>query len=123
MHNHRRLEVWRRSNALAVEVYRHLAAVRWRRENTVSDQLRRAVAAVPANIAAGAGNATDAQFARYLGIAAGSCRETDSHLELAVAIGLISTDQYHRWSDELDQLVRMLTALQRRVRAPRRAKG
>lgn len=117
MHNHRRLHVWRRANDVAIEIHRHFAAQRRRRELALAEQMKRSVASIAANIAEGAGQGTDAQFARYLGIAGGSCREAENHLELAVAIGIVSEAQYRRWAGELGQLARMLTALQRRVRS------
>jgi four helix bundle protein len=116
MHNHRKLDVWRRAHGLAVEVYGHLGPRTGRRHVALAEQLKRAVASIAANIAEGAGQGTDAQFARFLGIAAGSAREVDNHLALAVAIGLISEDQYRRWLAEAGVVSRQLIALQRRLR-------
>ncbi len=117
MHNHRKLLVWQRAHALAVEVYRHSATMRGRRYAALSEQLKRAVASIPANIAEGAGVGTDAQFARHLAIAAGSAREVDNHLAMAVAVGLITEAQYHHWLGEVAIVSRQLVALQRRLRA------
>ena len=55
----------------------------------LSLQLTKAAGSVPANIAEGYGLMSKAQFRKYLRIANGSLKEVETHLELAVRVGLL----------------------------------
>lgn len=116
MHNHERLLVWQRAHELSVAVCRATARDRGRGVRTAVAQFERAVTSIPANIAEGAGQSTDAQFARFLDIAAGSSQEALSHLRLIADIGLLPSGDHAEWREELVAIRRMLAALARRFR-------
>lgn len=71
---------------------------------------------IPSNIAEGAGQPTDRQFANFLGHALGSINETESHLSLAAALGMFQRPDLAQWQNELLQLRRMTIGFQRRLR-------
>ncbi|WP_411280209.1 four helix bundle protein [Gemmatimonas sp.] len=82
MQDFTKLRVWHEAHAFAVAIDRALAtAVKGRADLT--NQLRRAAESIPANIAEGAGQVTDPQFARFLAVALGSTTESTNHLMLA----------------------------------------
>lgn len=73
---------------------------------------------VPTNIAEGAGQPTDRQFASFLGHALGSINESLSHLVLAERLHLLPDALIADWQTELLELRRMTLAFQRRLRSP-----
>ncbi len=123
MHNHERLVVWRRALDVSVEICNIAARYRGRRHAALLNQITRAVASIPANIAEGAGQSTDAQFARFLDVALGSLQELQSHLHLAAGVGLFPEPQVERWRNELVAIRRMLNGLARHMRNDPREPG
>lgn len=60
----------------------------------LTSQTRRAAVSVPANIAEGQGRRSKKEFCQFLGNARGSLLELDTHLELALRFGYISSQQH-----------------------------
>ena len=116
MHNHERLDVWKRAIALSCDVCAAADRHRGKRYQGLLSQLSRSVASIPANIAEGAGQSTDAQFARFIDVAIGSTQETHSHLYLAQGLRLFRHDQAEQWLNELVSIRRMLNGLSRHLR-------
>ncbi|MEA3245648.1 MAG: four helix bundle protein [Gemmatimonadota bacterium] len=85
-------------------------------------QLRRALLSIVANIAEGAGSATAATFARYLGIAEASAHEAEALVLVARDAGLMAPAVADPQMDELRQLRAMLAALRRRAGAGKRTR-
>lgn len=83
----------------------------------LTSQIRRACSSIPANIAEGCGRDTDADFARFLQIAAGSASELDYHLLLAHDLKFITGIDYVTLSQGLTEVRKMLTAFIKRLRA------
>jgi four helix bundle protein len=115
MQDFRRLKVWEKSHALALDIYRLSERFPRRRGLALSSQLRRSALSIPANIAEGAGKASSAEFYRYLQIALGSASETLYHLLLARDTGLLASDQYDALSERVVEVRRMLTGLSKKV--------
>ena len=123
MYPFRRLSVWEKSHELTLRVYRLTDGTMTRRYPGLASQLRRSVAAVPANIAEGAGHATDPQFNRYLEIALASAREADYHLLLAKDLEAITERDYAVLEARLSEVQGMLMGLRKRVLERVRSKG
>lgn len=116
MYPFRKLSVWRRSHALALQVHEATEpAFQRRRYWSLIDQMRRAAMSVASNIAEGSGQATSAQFARYLTIALGSARELDYHVLLARDLAVLTSSDYARLDARVDQVSRMLIVFRNRV--------
>ena len=78
-----KLEVWRRSHGLSIEVYRLLADCRdW----GFKDQITRSANSISDNIAEGAERTSKAEFKQFLGYAKGSAGETRSQMLRAIAL-------------------------------------
>ena len=72
-----KLEVWRRSHGLSIEVYRLLADCRdW----GFKDQITRSANSISDNIAEGAERTSKAEFKQFLGYAKGSAGATRSQM-------------------------------------------
>jgi four helix bundle protein len=83
----------------------------------LTSQTRRASVSVVANIAEGCCRNGDADFARFLQMAAGSASEVEYHRLLSRDLELLKRDDYRRLSDEVVEVKRMLASLIQRLRA------
>jgi four helix bundle protein len=117
MQDFRRLTVWAKAHAAALEIFRATERMPRREGLALRSQLRRAALSIPANIAEGAGKSSNAEFRRYLEIALGSASETLYHLLLARDTGALSVARYDRLTDRIVEVRRMLTGLSKRVGA------
>src|SRR5688500_12982318 len=117
MHPFRKLAVWRRAHALALQVHEVTERNYQGRYWSLIDQMRRAATSVASNIAEGSGQATSAQFARYLTISLGSLRELDYQVLLARDLGIIASSDAVRLDARIDEVSRMLTVFHSRVTA------
>ena len=83
----------------------------------VADQLRRASKAVCALLVEGAGrqSGSDAEFRRYLVMAAGSADEARLWCDYAADLGYARPDEAQAWRDELREIARMLQGLRRQM--------
>jgi four helix bundle protein len=109
--NFRDLQVWRKSQALSVEIYRETARFPRGEMYGLTSQIRRAATSISANIAEGCGRGGRAELARYVQMARGSASELDCHLELARDLGFLPPAQYAKLVQSLSEIERMLTAL------------
>jgi four helix bundle protein len=116
MYPFRKLSVWRRAHALALQVHEATEpAFQRRRYWSLIDQMRRASISVAAKIAEGSGQVTSAQFAGYLTIALGSARELDYHVLLGRDLRVLTNSDYARLDARVDQVSRMLAVFRDRV--------
>ena len=81
--DYRKLEVWRKAHALAINVNRDAGTIRGARYGSLRSQLIRAAMSIPANIVEGRSQASERDFARFLRYALSSASEFEYHLTLA----------------------------------------
>ena len=86
------LFVWQKAFELSREVYRITVSEPFSRDWGLRDQIQRASVSVMSNIAEGFERYSNADFARFLAIARGSCAEVKSQLYLAYSLNYISDD-------------------------------
>jgi|SRR5665213_2546024 len=120
MQNYRRLPVWRKAHAIALNVYRLTERIPRRGHAGLIDQLRRASQSIAANIAEGTGRPTDKDFANFLNIALASATETQYHLEFAHAASIISANEFDLRNQELNDVRRQLTGFIKHLRKTKR---
>jgi four helix bundle protein len=78
----------------------------------LTSQLRRAAISIPSNIAEGQGRGTAPEFARFLRIAHGSLRETETQLLIAKRLGFLepaAADSALALAGEVGRLIQALT--------------
>lgn len=105
------LEVWKRSCALAVEIY---SLCRNWSDYSLKDQMQRAAVSIASNIAEGherRGN----DFVRFLRIAKGSAAELRTQIYIARKIGIIKQDRFAALVEESKQISKMLAGLQKSI--------
>jgi four helix bundle protein len=117
MHRFQKLVVWQRAHALSVALYGSDALDDSYRYRDLVRQLRRCAGSISANIAEGAGSSSRPAFANYLGIALASAHELECHLLLARDIGCIKHGRDDQFAREAEEIKRMLTVLQQRIRS------
>jgi len=76
-----------------------------------TSQIRRSSASIPANVAEGYGRQPRGEYVQFLRVARGSSKELETHLLLAVRVGLTQEDEIKTVMSLCDEQGRMLTAL------------
>lgn len=117
MQDFKKLDVWRKSHELVLQVYRSTPGGSERRFPALTGQLRRAAASVPANIVEGCGRASGREFARYLQLAVASANEVQYHLILARDLGMLPSPAFAKLEARAEQVKKMLVGLLRHVGA------
>jgi len=103
-----KLDVWRRSHAPSIEIYRLLADCRdW----GFKDQITRSANSISDNIAEGAERSGKAEFRQFLGYAKGSAGEARSQVLRAVALGYMQEETGRKLTSELCEISRMIHGL------------
>lgn len=117
MKDYRKIQVWRRSHPLTVEIYR-LTKLFLRDEMFgLTSQMRRAASSIPANIAEGAGREGDAEFKRFLIIALGSASELDYFILLGGELGYIEPAAANKAATEILEIRRMFGGFVQKLKA------
>ena len=102
------LEVWKRSSRLCVEVYKELALCK---DFGFKDQITRSSLSIPSNIAEGFERNTDKDGNKFFYYAKGSCGELRTQIYIGIEIGYIKKETGLIWTDETEQLSKMLFTL------------
>jgi four helix bundle protein len=111
---HEKLDAYRLSRELAVELYRCTAGFPQDERFGLTSQIRRAAVAIPANIAEGAARRSKREFSRFLLIARGSATELRLLLDIAHETGSLREEDFHRCEQKLDRVFAMTSGLIRR---------
>jgi four helix bundle protein len=119
----RKLQVWRKAHALAINAHRAAGRMRGQHHAAFRNQIIRSAMSVPTNIVEGRAQKTEASFARFLRIALASLSELEYHLVLARDIRALPTGEYHSLSSQAVEVRRMLHGLLNRLRAVDSPKG
>lgn len=109
--DYRKLIVWQKAKALAIEVYRVSETGPIARDFGLRDQMRRAAVSVPSNIAEGDERGGDRESVRYLFISKGSLAELRTQVEIADAVGSLVPADAARLISLCDELSRQIGAL------------
>ncbi|MCO4294285.1 four helix bundle protein [Solitalea sp. MAHUQ-68] len=112
MKPHQKLEVWRRSFRLVVDLYRLTSSFPSEEKFGIISQIRRAAVSVPVNISEGAARQTKKEFVQFLYIASGSLSELDTLILLSDELEFIKDkEQFTRVYAELESITKMLMGL------------
>ena len=120
MKDFRKLQVWEKSHALVLKVYKNSRTFPKEERYGLTSQLRRSAISIPSNIAEGCGRKGDAELSRFLNIALGSASELEYQCFLAQDLGYWQNDlDYKQINRETVEIKRMLAALISRLNADR----
>ena len=117
MADFKKLKVWQNSHELTLNAFKACEAIKGSTASVVRDQLLRAAMSIGSNIAEGSSKRSDRDFARYVRISLGSSTELENHLLLAGDLGLMPRDEFEKLNNELEEVRKMLTGLEKRLSA------
>ena len=113
------LIAWQRARKLAGYVYDVTCEGESARDFGLSRQMRRAAVSIRSNIAEGHERGGAAEYARFHGIAKGSCAELRSQLYVALDAAYVDRNTFADLLERTKELGRILGGLRRAVREHR----
>jgi four helix bundle protein len=102
------LDIWKRSTALSIDVYKKLADCR---DFGFRNQITRSCLGVPSNIAEGLERFSDKEKVRFLDIAKSSCGEFYTQTYIGIGIDAIPRQLGEQWMTEAKELSAMIGGL------------
>ncbi len=105
-----RLDVWKRSCRLSVEVYKNFASCK---DYGFKDQITRSSLSIASNIAEGVEKESDKDKARFINIAQGSSAELITQIYIGIEIGYVEKSIGLQWIREINEVLRMLNGLKK----------
>jgi len=99
---------WQKAQDFAVQVYSEFKKLK---DFGFKDQICRAVVSISNNIAEGFDRKTDADFARFVYIAIGSCSEVKSMLYLAIRLNYMEKDKASKLIEQANEISKILSGL------------
>jgi four helix bundle protein len=116
MRNYKDLQVWKKAHHLTLAIYVVTRCFPNEEKFGLTTQIRRSCASIGANLAEGCGRRSDGEMARFVQIAMGSGAELSYHLRLARDPDLLSKASFAQLRADLNEVMRMLSALSQSVR-------
>ena len=117
MSDFKRLRVWRKAHALALNVHRVAGRIRGKDYASLRSQMIRSAMSIPANIVEGRAQKSERDFGRFLGYAIGSTSELEYHLIAARDIKAITESDFLALLSQLIEVRKMLHGLLSRLSA------
>jgi four helix bundle protein len=115
------LHIFKESRALVSQIWKVTSAGQFARDFVLTNQIRRATVSVVSNIAEGFERESRQEFARFLGIAKGSCGEVRAQLLIALDQQYLNQEQHQILSSRAKQVSAGLANLARFLRNSRTA--
>ena len=112
----RDLEVWRKANQLAHEVFDLTETFPRSYLFDLTSQLRRAVLSIPTNLAEGCATSHSKEPVQFVNISKRSVSEAQYLLSFAFERKLVKESQFHNINERYEEVNRMLGGLRRSLR-------
>ena len=116
MADFKKLQVWQKAHALAVNVNK-IGGALGATHSSLRSQMIRAAMSIDANITEGRGQKSEREFVRYLNIAINSAYELESHLIMGRDLEVLKPSDYLMLLEQLVEVRRMLYGLVKHIRA------
>ena len=111
MADFKKLRVWRKAHALALNAERIATEIRGAHYKSLRMQMNRAAMSIPTNIVEGRAKNSDPDFARFLGYALGSATELEYHIIAARGIHAITQPDASSLLSQVIEVKKMLHGL------------
>ena len=105
-----RLEVWKRSCRISVDIYRTFSDCR---DFGFKDQITRSALSIASNIAEGMEKESNKEKMRFIEIAKGSAAELITQIYIGIEIQYIEKEVGMKWIKNLNEILKMLTGLKK----------
>lgn len=115
MADYKKLIVWQKATNFCIEIYKITKSFPSDEQFGIVSQLRRASVSIPSNIAEGSKRSTDKSYASFLRVALGSGAEIETQLYISKELGYISEKDYFKLIELLDEIMKMLSSLIKKV--------
>ena len=115
MSDFKKLKVWRKAHALALDVYRVATGIRGSDNAALRNQMIRAGMSIPTNLVEGTGQKSGKEFARFIGFALNSASELEYHLIVVRGLRLIEASVFESLTSRTIEVRKMLHGLQNAV--------
>jgi four helix bundle protein len=115
MSDYKKLSVWRKAHALALNVHRIAAKLRGPEHAALRSQMKRASMSIPTNIVEGVGQQSRKEFARFLRFALNSSSELEYHVTVARDTESIDAQDFESLIAQTIEVRKMLHGLLKRV--------
>jgi four helix bundle protein len=115
--DYRKLIVWRKAHALALNVHRIAVRLRGADHATLRSQMMRAAMSIPTNIVEGTGQQSRKDFARFIRFSLNSTSELEYHLTVARDTNAIEANDFDSLNAQTIEIRKMLHGLLKRVMA------
>jgi four helix bundle protein len=111
----KKLQVWRKAHALALNVHRASLKIRGAQFVSLRGQLTRAAFSIPTNIVEGNGQESPQQFARFVRFSLNSSSELEYHLMAARDVEVMTATDFKSLTDQTIEVRKMLYGLLRHL--------
>ena len=115
MADFKRLHVWRKAHALALNVHHAAGRIRGAQYAALRSQMLRAAMSIPTNIVEGKGQRSPREFGRFLRYAIQSSAELEYHLIVAHDTRRLTQTDFLRLLEQLVEVRKMLHGLIDRI--------
>jgi four helix bundle protein len=124
MSDYKKLSVWRKAHALALNVHRVAVRLKGSEHASLRSQLMQASMSIPTNIVEGTGQERGKDFGRFIRFALNSSSELEYHLTVGRDIQAIQAVDFDSLTAQTVEVRKMLHGLRKTVmstpRAPKR---
>ena len=117
MSDYKKLIVWRKAHALALNVHRVAVKLRGADHAALRSQMMRAAMSIPTNIVEGTGQQSRKDFARFIRFSLNSTSELEYHLTVARDTNAIEANDFDSLNAQTIEVRKMLHGLLKRVMA------
>jgi four helix bundle protein len=111
MTNYKNLEAWKKSMSLVKDIYQLVKKFPKEELYGLTAQLKRASVSIPCNIAEGVGRNYKKDTIQFLHISRGSVYETETLLNIALMVEMISEKDFTPFADSINECLRILNGL------------
>jgi len=118
MQDFRKLDVWRKAHALALDVRRVTKGFPRSGYTSQRSQILRAAESIPTNIVEGCFTSSQKEFARFLEVSIKSAGEVEYQLQLAYDCGVLHNRNWQSLTADTIEVRRMALGLRRKVLRP-----
>lgn len=113
---YKELVVYQKAKALTLEVFRYFSKTKLPRVyEFLINQLLRSISSIGANIAEGYGRHYKKSYRQFLGIARGSCFETEYWLGVAFDLKIFDNEIVVGFLQKNTELIKMLTIMMKKL--------